>query len=191
MARSRRARDAGAAFRETVAQVLRCITGDGLFVAPGMSLTRGDSQLLTFQTERARLRDRRRGRLFLSIEHEFIVEEDSDDEPLVTTLSYIYTIYDGQERRLLGYHYHPESRGEEPVPLPHLHVYGDFTAAGRLLQKLHLPTNRIGVEDVVLLLIDGFEVLPQPAYARRETGGAERWRRVLREARETFAHPRW
>ncbi|MGD9892752.1 MAG: hypothetical protein AB7U18_15840, partial [Dehalococcoidia bacterium] len=125
MVRARRARDAGITFRETVALVLRCITGDGLFVAPGTSSTRGHSQLLTFQTERAR----RRGRLFLSIEHEFIVEEDAHDEPLVTILSYIFTIYDGQERRLLGYHYHPEGRGEASVPFPHLHIYGDFTAA--------------------------------------------------------------
>src|SRR5688500_9454456 len=128
MARAHKARDAGATFRETVAQVLRCITSDGLFLAPGTSPKRGHSQLLTFQTERSRLRDRRRGRLFLSIEHEFTVEEDAGDEPLVTTLSYVYTIYDGQERRLLGYHYHPEGRGEAPVPFPHLHVYGDFTA---------------------------------------------------------------
>jgi hypothetical protein len=190
MAGTRRARDAGDAFYSTISGVLHCVTGDGLLIAPGTSPTRGRSRLLTFQTERARLRDHRGNRLFLAVEHEYAVETGDPDGPRVTTLSYIYTIYDGQERRLLGYHYHPQGRGEARVPFPHLHVYEDISVAGRPLQKLHLPTGRVALEDVVLLLIEGFEVVPPPAYARREPGGEERWRRVLREAREMFVRLR-
>jgi hypothetical protein len=73
------------------------------------------------------------------------------------------------------------------VPFAHLHIYGDHSVAGRLLQKLHLPTGGITLVDVALLLIEGFEVQPPPAYARTEPGGEERWRRVLRDARETLS----
>jgi hypothetical protein len=89
----RRARDAGAEFRATITQVLRCITGDGLFVVPGLAVAGRRSQVLTFHSDRAWLRDRRGGRLFLSIEHEYYVDASGPGEPRVVTRGYIYTIY--------------------------------------------------------------------------------------------------
>lgn len=59
-------------------------------MAPGPSPTRGQTQLLTLQTERARLRDRRGGRLFFSVEHEYVVAVDAYVGPRLTTLAYLF-----------------------------------------------------------------------------------------------------
>ena len=192
MASRYRARQAQQLFQGTIERVVRCITGDGLFVRPGSSPSHGETQVLSFYTDRAQLAASGDRRLFLSLSHEYVIEGAATGEPRVSTLSYIYNIYDDPDGEpLLGYHYHPERGGDDPVPYPHLHVYGaPVTMADRHLPKLHLPTSRIALEDVVRLLIEGFGVEPRAGYADLDEQGQSRWRRELTVARERFLHLR-
>ena len=189
MVSKRRTREVDKGFRQTIEQVLHCISPDGLFVASGMPTLHGNSRVLNFLTERVRLNTATDERLYLYIEHTYVIDENSPSEPLVKTLGYIYTVYDRDEQRILGFHYHPQGRDEAPVKMPHLHVYYNVDIGGQYLPKLHLPTSRVPLEDVVELLIVGFKVEPQSGYEHEEQGEI-RWRKVLREARDIFVRDR-
>jgi hypothetical protein len=58
----------------------------------------------------------------------------------------------GQEERLFAYHWHPT--GASPVTWPHLHVLDPASA----LRKVHLPTGRISLEEVLRLAVVEFAV---------------------------------
>ncbi len=91
----------------------------------------------------------------------------------LTTREYIYTVAHAEHGELLGFHWHPEI---EAVPGPHLHLY----LAQRLglvgLDRAHIPTPRVALEDVLGLLLGDLRV---PA---RRTD----WRAVLDETRARF-----
>jgi hypothetical protein len=59
---------------------------------------------------------------------------------------------------VLGYHWHPEDRGE--IEYPHLHIYGRTEPVS--LRKAHLPTGLVPLQEVVRLLIapEGLGVTP-------------------------------
>jgi len=79
---------------------------------------------------------------------------------------YAYTIRDRDERELLAYHWHPE--GVSDVTAPHLHIPRVAPiplprvdpARAVALGEMHLPTNRVLLEDVVELLIREFAIVP-------------------------------
>jgi hypothetical protein len=71
----------------------------------------------------------------------------------VTTLSYLYTLFDANGREVLGYHWQPE----EKVAHPHLHV-GPGAEARRLSRKVHLPTGRIALEALLRCAIEDLGV---------------------------------
>ncbi len=123
------------------------------------------------------------------MEHTYVLIEDRAGQPHVRTVSYIYSVFNASERRILGWHYHPEGRGERPVATPHLHVYVDTEAGGQSLPKLHLPTGRVALEDVVTFLVDGMGVLARPEYVR-SVHGEPRWKAILRTSRESFLRDR-
>jgi hypothetical protein len=145
--------------------------------------------VLQFLSERARLRTVAGGRLFLYIEHTYVVVGDEWGTARVRTLNYIYAVFDAGQQRLFGWHYHPEGRAEQPVLHPHLHVYIDAPAAGQRLPRLHLPTSRVAVEDVVTFLVEGLGAAPRAQYAAL-TRGEPRWRGLLRESRQSFVRER-
>jgi hypothetical protein len=100
-------------------------------------------------------------------------------------------LLDEHGREILAYHWHPALAGQERVTYPHLHVgpgavsMAMLDAAQRSRQhnalrpefhRLHLPTRRIALEDVIRLAIEQFQVVPaNPG-----------WDQVLRDAREHF-----
>jgi len=186
MTSPRRRSEVDAEFRETIAQMLRCISADGLAAFPGWQTPAGQSRVLRFQPVRSRLDQVNRGRLFLSVERVFVLATDAAGRPHVRTLSYIYNLFDAHDRRVLGWHYHPEGRGEQPIPIPHLHVYGEADVAGRTLSRLHLPTSRVELETVVTFLIEELGVEPREQYRRMERG-EPRWRRILRDGSDIIA----
>lgn len=92
-----------------------------------------------------------------------------------TTKMYQYQVLDGASP-LLEFHYHPG----ETVDFCHVHVahnprgWEDF-------HKVHVPTGRVSLEDIVLMLVNDFPV-------RMRRGG----RVVLEEHRRRFeAHLTW
>jgi hypothetical protein len=84
----------------------------------------------------------------------------SDDPGMikVQTTYYRYAIEDENSEEIIGYHWHPHSVSR--ISFPHLHL-GSGAKVGRAEledAKAHLPTGRVGVEEVINLLIEHFEV---------------------------------
>jgi hypothetical protein len=107
------------------------------------------------------------------------------EQPRVQPLSYVYTVFDAREQRVLGWHYHPEGRAGESISIPHLHIYVESQVGGRVLSKLHIPTGYVGPDEIVAFLIEEMGIEPREEYRRVERG-EPRWRRILREDGEAL-----
>jgi hypothetical protein len=83
----------------------------------------------------------------------------------VKTIRYRYGVHDHKRREKLSYHWHP---GVE-VDFPHLHVAD--------LEKCHLPTGRISIEEFIWLLFDGFAVKPKKQHE---------WEKILATSQQRF-----
>lgn len=102
----------------------------------------------------------------------------------VWTTFYHYKILDRSEREIIAFHWEPSGR-TSPNTRPHVHVPAaepvilpqpdGSPVAGRktYLNKLHLPTGRIGLEDVIEFLITDLQVVPR----------LPNWNEILDEAR--------
>ena len=107
--------------------------------------------------------------LKLKMSHHYrIVQGDGDRGPWkVTTVAYYYEIQNRQGSPLLAYHWDP--RRSDTVIAPHLHLYvGNNKLCSSIaeevgclrLDKKHLPTDRVSLEQVLRLLITEFGVIP-------------------------------
>jgi hypothetical protein len=85
----------------------------------------------------------------------------------IHTKAYSYSIRERSGEELLRYDWHPQI---EHIPYPHVHI------ADSQLKKLHLPTSRITIEQVLRLLITQFKVKPN----------RPDWRATLARGQRTF-----
>jgi len=131
-------------------------------------------------------------RIALSVQHYYRLTRSAPGRPWrVTTAAYLYALDDEHGREILAYHWHPSLVGQDQVSYPHLHIgHGAvdvalLDAAQRSRQHnalrqefhhLHLPTQRMALEDVIRLAIEQFRVEP----ARAD------WSRTLQESLERF-----
>ena len=115
-------------------------------------------------------------RLFIDINQEIETPTTANDYR-VSTKYYLYSIADGKQDDLVGFHYHPEL-DEDPVMYPHIHAYAkeDPRFKPLNLHKRHIPSGRVALEDVIRWLIDELKVVPDRAD----------WDDVLINAREIF-----
>lgn len=74
----------------------------------------------------------------------------------VRTTGYQYTLLTPEDREIIAYHWHPESRGQ--FASPHLHLGPGALVARRDLAEAHLPTGRVAFEDLLRLGIEEFGV---------------------------------
>lgn len=74
----------------------------------------------------------------------------------VSTAAYFYALHDAEQRELIAFHWHPETEGQKD---PHLHFYGASNVAA-FLEKVHLPTGRISLEQFLRFLIVELKVKP-------------------------------
>jgi hypothetical protein len=166
---ARTAHAAVVAYRDALRRALSCVTDAVLQVESYRStdrvlaatLNRGDPVQLIGPPD-----------LFLTLRLHYRVAQ-RDPAPGVWTAhtaAYYFALQDERERELLAYHWHPESRSR--VTWPHLHV-GQALA---LSSRIHLPTGRIFLEDILRLAIEEFGVRP-----RRMN-----WETVLRQTRHPF-----
>jgi hypothetical protein len=80
-----------------------------------------------------------------------------------STLAYAYHLRDAEDQ-YIWFHWHPA--GGEPIPQLHLGLLprtgegGEIhpTIGGRVVHELHLPTDRITVEDVIAFAIREFGI---------------------------------
>lgn len=99
-----------------------------------------------------------------------IIEVPKRDRPRlghykVSTRWYRYNVLTHRKHEILSYQWHPGSG----IDFPHLHIDA--------LERCHLPTGRISIEQFVRLLVDDFDVKPRKGC---------NWQAVLSEAEERF-----
>ena len=113
---------------------------------------------------------------------------EKGDRYRVSTLRYIYGIWENPDKCLLAWHYHPDL----DVSFPHIHVYDRKTEeekkAGQkpgILHALHIPSGRVSLEDVIQFAIIELGVIPD---RKREKD----WQQVLKETSARFeANKSW
>lgn len=98
------------------------------------------------------------GRLGLAIRHHYTVVEAAGQRGpwKVTSVGYLYAIEDAAGRELVAYHWHPV--GSSTFAAPHLHLGAPLTGAvragnGHGLAAAHLPSGRVALESVILLMV--------------------------------------
>jgi len=92
----------------------------------------------------------------------------------VETLAYSHGLETPEAREIIAYHWHP-GQGSNIV-YPHLHLGAGLGADLDILEKTHIPTGRIALEDVLRFAILELGVEPQ----------REDWAEVLAETRAAF-----
>jgi len=110
--------------------------------------------------------------LYLTVQMQYrVVETAGERGPWkVTTAGYNYSVQDRLEKELFAYHWHPWLKPS----FPHIHV---CPASGvNNLRKIHLPTARISIEEVLQLLIEQFKVKP----IRQD------WEKVLKRTKAAY-----
>lgn len=167
-------RDAVAALVDTFQRVLGCVTDPFVDVAGGyyasdsphsVALNRGHAAPLSGRVP-----------LGLRVTQQYrVVEAMGIRRPWRTqTAAYSYAIDDAEGNELLAYHWHPQARSA--VTTPHLHVRVGAEIAGVSIHKVHLPTGRISIEQVVLLAIEDLGVQPRK----------DDWEGVLTQSQRDF-----
>jgi hypothetical protein len=94
--------------------------------------------------------------LTLDVGEHYRVRKGSDGWE-VDVVAYFYALARNNED-VIVYHWHPYGRSS--IRRPHLHVRADLRIGERWLGKVHLPTGRVMLEDIVRLAIDDLEAHP-------------------------------
>jgi len=144
-------------FLEPLKEVVGCVTDAGLV---GRIRRAGGPYPATFQSGFAIL-NRVASLLPMRLEltHSYYVVP-SDGEPgpwRVITAGWIYDLADSRDEPIVAFHWHPEGSGR--VTRPHIHAHGQHDTVE--LHKLHFPTGRVSIDDVVRFLIDDLDVIPR------------------------------
>ncbi|MCK9517416.1 MAG: hypothetical protein M0R74_00090 [Dehalococcoidia bacterium] len=80
-----------------------------------------------------------------------------------STTKYEYSLSHEDESEILSFHYHP---GEQAFNEPHLHLRSGAGQLGPELQRAHIPTARLAVEDFIQFLIREYKVEAAQDYRR-------------------------
>jgi hypothetical protein len=75
------------------------------------------------------------------------------------TIGYIYSLLDDEGKEIVSYQWHPNRRS--PVTIPHLHLGAGANVGRAELQKAHVPTALIELEDVLWMAIRDFDARPR------------------------------
>jgi len=95
--------------------------------------------------------------LSLSVQVFARVSEQAGQAPwTVSPFGYSYALRESQGPEILAYHWHPGRRS--PIDSPHLHLGAGSGVGREELQKAHIPTGRVELEDVLLMAIREFGV---------------------------------
>jgi len=94
---------------------------------------------------------------FLSVSIQYkVTEAEGDRGPWkVSTAAYFYEIQEKERCELLSYHWHPNVGRS----YPHLHI-GAGSGVTQILAKVHVPTRRISLEEVLRFAIVELKVRP-------------------------------
>jgi hypothetical protein len=151
---------------EAVANFLRplqlavsCVTDAVLRPSPGGYDEKSGPHSITWPDFPPHLRQQAPGDgLYLSVAHYYrIVEDATAQGPFrVRSAGYSYILHDVQGHELFAFQWHPQSSSH--VTRPHLHLGVGLGVTGAM-PKLHVPTGRVALEQVIRLAID-LDALP-------------------------------
>lgn len=74
------------------------------------------------------------------------------------TAGYLFSIDSPEHQEILAFHWHPD--GNSPVRHPHLHIGAGAQSGFSPLQKAHVPTGQVMLQDVLLFAINDLGVEP-------------------------------
>ena len=164
---------------------LHCVTAAKIQVK-GRSLNVDHAVTFQHGLEVTLRRSDHRSSLLLAVTQGYRILRNSEvgeqpDFRLTITL-YYYTIMSIDGREIVSFQWHPNSGG---VDSPHLHIGSLMIDTnrhdlGRRFSRLHLPTSRVSIEQVIEALITQFDLTPMRAD----------WRSVLDEGLGAFTQSR-
>lgn len=149
-------------FRSTLQRSVSCVTASVLTVRSVEGYGAGSEHALVLgDVEAVRLPG---ADVALSIRAYARVRESGDDEAAASPwradlVAYFYTLEERGGPEILAYHWHPDSRS--PITFPHLHLETGARVGREELQRAHVPTGRVELEDVLLMAIREFGVRPR------------------------------
>ncbi|MBA2556161.1 MAG: hypothetical protein H0V12_02260 [Chloroflexi bacterium] len=168
-------------YKRIIAQPLTCVT-KAIWVASHP--LRGPEQertlLLTGPNPGAPVRLKRDEGLpvYLTAYQQFALVPDprwNAGEWKASTRQYGYEVLEDGEngiRPVIQWHWHP---GSGNTTEPHVHVRTAEKICGMATRRLHLPSERVAFESIVLFLIDELGVIPQRQDWRKVTQDALQW----------------
>lgn len=167
------------AFLEPLQRALSCITDAKVFVSRGTAP--GAVEALALSEDPLQLASGRIGPVQFVLGHQFKLVQDGPKSWHVSTTAYRYHLRDADGKELIGWHWHPDSKGDERLRgNPHLHV-----PAGPIDRRVHVPTGRVSIESVLRVLLTDLAVPARPAHASDFAS-------VLDECERAFIeHRRW
>jgi hypothetical protein len=112
-----------------------------------------------------------------------VVDDLDNNEKRVHTLQYLYAIQDADRKPLYEFHWHPfkrdaktsEPKQPEKFPYPHIHIESVDSRFDNL-NKQHIPSGRVALEDVLRFLFLECRVKPE----RKD------WQNILSETKKKF-----
>jgi hypothetical protein len=146
-------------FRSSLQRAISCVTPSVIAVRSATGYGVGSEHALTLGVpEAVKLPG---AGISLSVRaYARVVERDDGAAPWrVDLASYFHTLRDAQGREVIAYHWHPE--GRSPIDFPHLHLGAGSVVGREELQKAHIPTGRVELEDVLLMAIREFGIRPR------------------------------
>lgn len=96
----------------------------------------------------------------------------------IETLAYSHRLETISAQEIVAYHWHPGT--SSGITHPHLHIGTGIGTSPGLLDKTHIPTGRVALEDVLRFAILELGIEPQ----------REDWREVLDETQAAFEERR-
>ena len=172
-------KEAADSFVGFLQETVSCITAD-----PLTAFRQSDKLYRVLTNPPFALTTRSGARLFLSITQVFAVVADPKEKRQfkVKTREYSYRLSreaDVRAAEVLAYHWHP---GAFDVRHPHLHV--------TCVPRVHFPTSRVCLEDVIEMLIRYYGVRPRLTHAEW-TGILDKNKRAFEQmATWKIQHPR-
>lgn len=145
-------------FRSTLQRVVSCIT-DSVIVVRGSEYGPGSEHFLSLGSGGP---IKQSGvDIALWIRHfARVVEHDASRTPWrAETIGYLYSLLEDKGQEIISYQWHPNQ--QSPITTPHLHLGAGANIGRAELQKAHIPTGLIDLEDVLLLAIREFGATPR------------------------------
>ncbi len=145
-------------YRSSLQRAVSCVTSSVILVGSTQGYRPGSEHRLVLGPEEAvRLPG---ADLSLSVQVFAWVSEPAGQAPwTVSPFGYYYALRESEGPEIVAYHWHPGRRS--PIDFPHLHLGAGSGVSREELQKAHIPTGRVELEDVLLMAIREFGVRPR------------------------------